>query len=225
MKHLTLPKWKIWLSYLKDIVLDSENSITNGEVYVVLSKGRLLLTTEEAIYSWDDLYSNFYETFKHLGEAEIGKWNKVLVLGMGLGSIPFMLEKRFRSKADFVLVENDDAIIELAEYYSLPRLENEYEIYADDAYDFMEDCKDKFDLICVDIFVGRTVPEEFQTKEFLQRVKDCLHSGGTLIFNKLYLNKNDKDNTIDFYENVFRDLFPESEKMLTKYNMMLIGRR
>src|SRR5690606_13668214 len=146
----------------------------------VLSKGRLLLTTDEAIYSWDDLYSNFYETFKHLGDSEIKNWKKVLVLGMGLGSIPFMLAKRFRSKAEFVLVENDDAIIELAEYYSLPRLENEYEIYADDAYDFMEDCKDKFDLICVDIFVGRTVPEIFQTAEFLQKVKDCLHPGGTL---------------------------------------------
>lgn len=225
IKYYFFPRWKKWLSYLKDIVIDSEISVHNGEMFVVLSKGRILLATEEAVYSWDDLYSNFYDTFDYLGKETIINWNKILVLGMGLGSIPFMLEKKFRSKASFVLVENDPAVVELAEYYSLPRLTNPYEIYSQDALDYVNKCKEKFDCICVDIFVGREVPEVFQKEAFLLHLKDYLNPGGVIIFNKLYMSKEDRESTDQLYHNFFSRIFHESEQRLTKFNMMLIGRK
>lgn len=225
MKYRALPLWKKWLSYIKDIVIDSENSVLNGEMFVVLSKGRILLATEEAIYSWDDLYSNFYQTFAYLGRESIAKWQNVLVLGTGLGSIPYMLEKKFRSGAGFALVENDPAIVELAEYYSLPRLGNPYKIYCEDALDYVKKHNEKFDCICVDIFVGKYVPEEFQTEKFLSALKEKLKRGGIIIFNKLYMSEEDRESTNRLYREIFSQIFGQSEQKLTKFNMMLIGRK
>jgi spermidine synthase len=219
----SIPIWKKWLSYTREIVLDAESSNKNGELYVLLKRGRLMLATENAIYSWDDLYANFDKTFKALGVQTLQGWNQVLVLGMGLASIPFLLEKKYHSKADFTLVEYDSAVIELAQYYSLPRLNAHHYVYHEDALDFTLKNTRLFDCICVDIFVDQIVPDKFHEISFLNGVKKSLTNQGVLIFNKLYLSEDDKKETETLYQQMNQQVFEYVYRIHTKHNMMLIG--
>jgi spermidine synthase len=220
---ITQPIWKKWMSYFREFVLDAESSNKNGELYVLLKRGRLMLATENAIYSWDDLYANFDKTFKALETKTLQSWNHVLVLGMGLASIPFLLEKKYQSKADFTLVEYDAAVIELAQYYSLPRLNAPHYVYQEDALDFTLKNTQLFDCICVDIFVDQIVPDKFHDISFLNGIKQSLTSQGILIFNKLYLSEDDKKETETLYELMNHQVFEYVYKIHTKHNMMLIG--
>ncbi len=182
-----------------------------------------MLATENAIYSWDDLYSNFDSAFKALGSKSIERWKNVLVLGMGLGSIPFLLEKKFGSKADFTLVEYDAAIIELANYYSLPRLHLNYYVYHEDAYEFTMRNDQIYDCICIDIFEDQIVPDKFHEKNFLSEISRRLSASGILIFNKLYLSEDDKLETESLFQLIKKDIFSNVYKLQTQHNMMLIA--
>jgi len=93
---MEIPKWKRWLSYLMEVHLESSSSEHNEELHVSLSKGRLQLSTANAIYSYADKYENFYKTFEQVELNE--KVDDVLILGFGLGSIPYMLESKFGKK-------------------------------------------------------------------------------------------------------------------------------
>lgn len=215
--------WKKIISYFKDVVIDMENSPFNGEMAVILRKNRLLLTSENAIYSWDDLYHNFYRAFEHIGKEKIRSWDNVLVLGLGLGSIPYMLEKKFSAACSFTFVEIDNAVIELAEYYSLPRLSSAYEIHNEDALEFISNCTEKYDCICVDIFQDHKIPVEFNSPEFISAIRGLLLPGGIAISNRLRSNDNENPDTPCYYEDVFSKAFASSEKLTLPYNNMLLG--
>ena len=92
------PTWKIWLSYFTEIVLERGSSDPNEDLQLGLKKGRYCLSTPNAIYSFGDLYDNFSKSFQQLDIVE-KNIKDVLVLGFGLGSIPFMLEKTFSKKS------------------------------------------------------------------------------------------------------------------------------
>lgn len=190
---------------------------------VILRKNRLLLSSENAIYSWDDLYHNFYQSFEHLGNQKIQQWNNVLVLGLGLGSIPYMLEKKFGSKCAFTFVEIDSAVVELAEYYSLPRLSSEYVIYNEDALDFINDIDCKYDCICIDIFQDHKIPSEFNDIEFITAIHDLLLPSGVAISNRLITEADEMPEVADYFEKTFTKAFPNSEKLKLKFNNMLLG--
>ncbi|HAI57462.1 MAG TPA: hypothetical protein DCM04_05945, partial [Saprospirales bacterium] len=57
------PKWKYLLSYLMEVHLESSSSEHNEYLHVSLNKGRLQLSTANAIYSYADKYENFYNIF------------------------------------------------------------------------------------------------------------------------------------------------------------------
>ncbi|MCB0574813.1 MAG: hypothetical protein KDC61_09635, partial [Saprospiraceae bacterium] len=91
---MRIPLWKKWLSYLVPMTLEEAASEQNPELSVILDRGRLQLLSGDAIYSWDDLYRNFLLAFEKLQIKE-RNIDQVLVLGLGLGSVPFILEKVF----------------------------------------------------------------------------------------------------------------------------------
>ena len=95
----TLLDWfkKYW-SYISPVHLESIQGLENQTLSVYMSNGRYQLTTENAIYSYDDLYANFSLAFEKLDWKQFPEKSHVLVLGLGLGSIPYMLEKKFKKK-------------------------------------------------------------------------------------------------------------------------------
>jgi len=50
-----------------------------------------------------------------------------------------------------------------------------------------------YQLILIDLYLGDKVPREAETDEFIKNVKNCLHSSGTAIFNRLYYGQKKKE--------------------------------
>jgi len=114
---VTIPFWKKCLSYIKDVPLDHRFSEMNGDLTLLLVKGRFQLCTENAIYSYDDLYDNFTGAFRRMNLDSI-PGDQVLLLGLGLGSIPIILEKKFNRQFEYTAVELDEEIVALQEKYT-----------------------------------------------------------------------------------------------------------
>ena len=86
--------YKRLLSYFWEQTLETGASEINPTFKVALENGRLKLEVPNAIYSFEDLYTSFSTTFEKLKIHEL-QLKTVLVLGYGLGSIPFLLKKNF----------------------------------------------------------------------------------------------------------------------------------
>ncbi len=202
----SIPRWKHWLSYINELPIDKSIGDNGQALEVVLKKGRLMLTSDHAIYSYDDYYVNFLEAFMMVKKP----WDQitsVLVLGMGLGSIPYMLEHKFYCYPRFTLIEKDESVIDLASRYSLSRLESDCEIISADAYSFIAGNNDRFDMICMDVFVDDKIPEHMLGEDYCEMLKSRLSDNGLLLYNCLYQYDEDKK-IVDAFENdIFSRVF------------------
>ena len=219
---MEIPKWKHWLSYLTEVHLESSSSEHNEELHVTLNKGRLQLSTPNAIYSFADKYENFYKTFEQI-ELD-NSIEEVLILGFGLGSIPYMLEKKFDKKYRYTGVELDEEVIYLASKYVLSDLQSEVMLIEADAINYMQQCTQAFDLICIDIFVDDQIPDVFLTRAFLHLVKDSLTDDAVVIFNHLADRPKYEKKAKAYYNDVFVKVFPEGKYLQILGNgMMVVG--
>jgi spermidine synthase len=189
-----------------------------------MRRGRYQLSTAHAVYSFGDLYSNFAQTFKQCKLEDLpGK--EVLVLGLGLGSIPYMLEKKLGLDLHYTAVEIDEVIIDLAYRYTLAELDSPIEIICTDAEIFVSSTYQRYDLICMDVFLDDQIPGPFQQVEFLEQLQRLLAPGGLLLFNVLALRKTDRKQAERFFAQVFMPVFPQSTFVEVEYNWVLVNER
>jgi spermidine synthase len=217
-----IPFWKKWLSYIYTITLETTNSELNTLLEVQLSNGRLMLCTENAVYSYSDLYDNFRDAFTAL-DIKNRTIGDVLVLGLGLGSIPEMLEKNFGRNYYYTCIEADEEVIVLAEKYVLHELKSGMDVVYADAADWIWATEEVFDMICVDIFVDDSTPSVFRESEFLERCNELLSPSGVLIYNCLAYNSTDTENAQKLYDTTFKHAFAQSKIIKLRCNWMLIG--
>ena len=207
-----------------EIPLEHLSSEVNETLHLSLNKGRYQLSTDNAIYSYGDLYDNFTKTFKKVAFHQI-PGNEMLILGFGLGSIPIMLEKKFEQRFYYTGIEADATVIHLVNKYLLPYLKSGVELIQTDAEIFVELCTQKFGIICMDVFLDSKVPPQFETERFLEQLKKLLLPGGILLFNKLANDKLSTDQTKYFYEYTFKNIFPEAAHLDVGGNWMLVSDR
>ena len=219
-----IPIWKKWLSYLTTITLEEASSEVNPSLAVTLDKGRFQLLSNSAIYSWDDLYENFMTAFQTI-DFQRFRPQEVLVLGLGLGSIPFMLEKKFGQKPHFTCVELDEVVAEWALKYTFSRMKSSVEIITTDAAIFVEVCEERYDLIIIDIFVDDVVPTAFEQAEFLHECQRLLAADGLLMYNRLFQKERERNLTERFYDHTFKSVFPEALVLETAGNWVLVNRK
>lgn len=217
---MNIPWWKKWLSYLRPQVLETAESEQNPELFVLLYRGRFQLLSGNAVYSWDDLYHNFNVAFGRL-DLQKRDYHDVLLLGLGLGSVPFILEKVYHRRYHYTAVEWDETVGELAARYTLSRLDSPVELVTADAAVFVEICEEQFDMVIVDIFEDDQTPPQFRTPDFLRQCAGLLRTGGLLLFNCLHNRPHERSTTRRFFEQVFRSVFPAAEAIDTQGNWIL----
>ena len=211
------------LSYVSDVPLEHTGSDYSEELHVVLSRGRMQLLTENAIYSYGDLYSNYERAFKAL-RLERFDIKNMLILGFGLGSIPFMLENRFKKNYHYTGVEIDETVIYLADKYVTQYLKSPIEMIQADAFGYTIQCQQEFDVVCVDLFIDDEVPSKFESEDFLFYLKKVLGDKGILMYNRLYLTKKDKKATVHSYNNIFLKIFPKGGYLDVTGNWILTNK-
>lgn len=219
---MRIPVWKKWLSSVMPITLERASSAHNPELSVVLDRGRLQLLSGNAIYSWDDLYHNFTIAFGTLGLEE-RQISDVLLLGLGLGSVPYILEKIYERPYRYTAVEWDETVAALAAKYTLSRLQSPVEIITADAEMFLRITQENFDMIVVDIFEDDHTPDLFETTAFLESCEARLRPDGLLLYNRLHNNPKNKLSTERFFEYSFKTTFPGAHKVDTGGNWILIS--
>lgn len=214
------PLWRHWLSYLTDQRLERLSGQHAQHLEVTLRRGSLLLQAEGAVYSWEDHYYNFREAFAHLDWAAL-PGNRVLLLGLGLGSVIQIAEEHFGQVLDYTAIEYDAVVARLAERYLLSRLASSVEVVVEDAGRFVQRCTGQFDLILVDVFVDDRVPEAFETLDYLHKLRGLLTPGGCLISNRLTYRATDRADTERYLDEVFTVVFPRAEVLDVRSNWML----
>jgi len=215
-----IPLWKKYLSYVSEIHLESTSSIHNPELHVSLKDGRLMLSTDNAIYSFADKYYNFAEVLEMLNYSH---FKNCLILGFGLGSIPYIIEKTLGELLSYTGIEIDEEVIYLASKYVLPQLNSDIQIIQADALTYVNLNQNKFDLILMDVFESDYIPSVFETAEFLQDLENCLTSGGLVMYNRLANSSDDAQKSLEFYNAQFTKVFPLATYLRVKGNLMLLS--
>jgi len=213
--------WKKWLSYLTEFHIEDAPSDLNPALHVCLVNGRYQLCTENAIYSYADLYDNFAGAFAKL-DLEDQAIKKVLILGFGMASIPIILEKMGLDYS-YTAVEIDEQVIYLASKYELPYLRSPVQMICADAAQWVQIAEEKFDLIAVDIFLDDIIPDRFTQSFFLENTKNLLRPGGLLLYNRLANTEADLAKTKTFFEDRFKQVFPKGRYLEVRGNWMLVN--
>ncbi|MDQ3017336.1 MAG: methyltransferase domain-containing protein [Bacteroidota bacterium] len=211
-----------WLSYIFEQPVGEFTSQYNQRLSIFLHKGRYKLVTHGAIYSFEDLYSNYSRSFDQLD------WNNhpvksCLILGLGLGSIPVQLEKRFPKKIAFTAVEIDEIVTKLALEYVLRPKGIHVQVFTADASSFLEWHAGKYDMICSDVFVGDKIPKDLETEEALLSMKRLLKPKGLLLYNRLSRFRPDIDISLKFRDEVFLKVFPDGGYLDVDGNWMFVN--
>ncbi|NJN78850.1 MAG: methyltransferase domain-containing protein [Saprospiraceae bacterium] len=217
-----MKKWKKILSYIFEFHVETTSSEFHEALHVSYSRGRYQLSTQNAIYSFGDLYTNYYQAFEQI-DLDNRKVKNVLILGFGLGSIPMMLEQHFHQNYNYTAVEIDEEVLYLAHKYVTNELNSPIETICTDAAFFVQQCDDVFDIVCVDLFLDDIIPDVFQQQEFLKQVKTLIAPKGILLYNRLALTKADKAKNETFLKNEFLPIFPKGRYLDVDGNWMFLN--
>lgn len=159
----------------------------NPTLEVAWEGGQLVLNSGEGNYSFGTLHHVFDEIFYKL-DFRKRKFQNILVLGLGAGSVVHLLRNKYRQAAPIVGVEYDPEVIRLGkQYFGLGDYQH-LEIVEGDAAQFVTANKTVFDLLIVDLYNGLDVPPQFESEPFLGQIASLLAPKGLLIFNKVVIS-------------------------------------
>jgi spermidine synthase len=175
---------KQFFSYLIPLPVKHYHSKIHGRLEVNLVNGRKYLDTAVSNYSFGSL-----QRILHRGLTEAGfnasNAGRILVLGMGAGSVVQTIRESFGSNAFIELVEFDLEIIRIAETdFGINRFGNIRITHAD-AFEYLQQSDNQFDLIVSDLFIGNVVPEKFTGLAFIRQLTGHLSPGGKIIYNTM----------------------------------------
>lgn len=215
-------KFKEFLSHVYEFPIEQVESRYSTLLNISYYKGRYLLSTRNAVYSFADKYSSFLQAFKKI-DLKNRNIQKVLLLGYGLGSIPQILQQHYQFKGHFTAVEIDPVIIDLAKRYGYMPEQSKIDVYCADAYDFVKSDKEQYDLICADIFIDDTIPESIESDAFLHNLSRLLHpKNGLLLYSRLQSDDFQRSATQAFKNNHFKKIFYPIVEIDTKGNLILL---
>jgi len=178
----------------------------------------LQLSTPYALYSDDKFYPPAVKFIKAVNNF-LPEVNRVLVLGTGLASIIKVINNK-GYYPDFTLVEINEEILYWAIEFSESKQHAKIKPVCMDAQEFMQHHYEQYDLIFIDIFNGRVVPDFVTDKSFLQKCKACLSKNGYVGFNYI-INDN---STWERDSVTFNEVFPENEIISFDPNKVFISR-
>lgn len=130
------------------------------------------------------------------------KARNVLILGSAGGTLATMLA---RGKKAATLVDIDPQAFLLArEYFQLP---DSVACHVADAAAFLQSCRESFDAIVMDVFIGNEIPAHLQTAEFFALARPRLSADGVMLTNVHV--KHDFDDFADRIAKAMRGAWPD----------------
>jgi predicted membrane-bound spermidine synthase len=197
-----VPLYKRILSYIIPVRIREGSSEENPSLELFLFRGGYQLATPDAVYSDGKRYRPLVAAFKEI-EDELPRVKRVLLLGTGLGSAVQILESK-GYYPDFVLVEKDSTILHWAEeLLNSKETKQVIRTVCIDAAIFMQVNQEQFDLIVVDVFNGRVVPEFVTQEIFLKNCRRSMSPGGSFILNYIISDEQEWNHVLSRFRSVF----------------------
>jgi len=150
-------------------------------IELLLYHNRLQLATNDALYSDGDKYTPAVAVCRQLKSFLPGV-RSVLVLGTGLGSLMQVMARKGH-RPDYTLVEMEQEILHLAMEFNTTRAGQKIEPVCADACIYMAQNTRQYDLVFIDVFTGRVVPEFVFAEPFLRQCREGMAAGGRVAFN------------------------------------------
>lgn len=149
-----------------------------------------------------------YARFAFAGLALCEGPRRILVVGLGGGTLPGFLRKHYPDAAIDV-VEIDAEVAEVAKAYFGFREDQLMRVHVGDGREFIENVRHaSYDVIFLDAFGSHSVPPHLTTQEFLQAVRRALTPSGVAVGNVWKRSHNPLfDAMVRTYEEVFDELF------------------
>ncbi len=198
-----LPVYKKILSYLAPVLIRRDAGKHNPLLELFYYRGRYQLATLDALYSDGDRYRPMRLAFDKL-HTELGNIKEVLVLGTGLGSAVQVMAKKGYTP-DFTLIEYDDTVLKWA-MELLPSYGGKITPLCAEAKHYMETNTATYDLLVIDVFIGRVVPSFVISQKFLADCSRAINTGGYMVLNYIVQRNEDWFNA----DTTIRSVFPNS---------------
>lgn len=115
----------------------------------------------------------------------VPKPKRVLVLGMGGGSIPRVYRKLF-PETPIDVVEIDEAVVQVAAQWFDFKAGGKLKVHVKDGRQFVKQAGvfgQSWDIVLLDAFNGDYIPEHMMSKEFLEECQRILAPNGVLVAN------------------------------------------
>lgn len=142
-----------------------------------------------------------------VGLAFVPKPQRVLIVGLGGGTIPMFLHKHY-PKATIDVVDIDPDVVDVAKRFFGFREDATLRAHVDDGRRFIENCRNPYDVIFLDAFSSENIPYHLATREFLQAVRKALTPGGAVVGNIWSRGSNPLyDSMVLTYRDVFEELY------------------
>ena len=146
----------------------------------------------------------------------------VLIIGLGGGTVANLIQDIWPT-ISITGIEIDAEMVRLGKKYLGLKETKRLNVIIGDALQVVPQLKKEFDLILVDVYIGGKIPARVQGNQFTNSVLKLLSPGGTVIFNRLFHNDQEKENAEKFIKTLEKKLDLRLSRQLS--NLLIIGKR
>ena len=159
-----------------------------------------------------------YTSYAHLGRIFHPASQRMLLIGLGAGTIP----KRFtRDYADVAVesVELDPAVVEVAKRFFEVKEDARHRIHVADGRVFVRRTDARYDVIILDAYFAEGIPFHLATREFLEQVRDRLAPGGIVVSNIIGAMEGANSTLFRALHKTYASVFPGLYPFPTAYSV------
>lgn len=208
------------MEFLEPNILEEVESPVNGKISVVRSLGLGTYIQVENLTQSGGLVNEIWRNALREIKLRKREVKNCLILGLGGGSAASKI-KDLWPEAEIIGVDIDPVMVDLGrKYLGL----NGVNAVIDNAWDFVIKARQaslKYDLILIDIYLGRSYPKEFERADFLIRIQGLLVERGLAVFNRLYYEEKRPQATK--FGDKLEKVFAKVERFYPQANLMLIA--
>ena len=199
-------------------VVEETDSAFNGRIQILKSiEGTRILVGGISQSGWlvKKVWQSALEKIKKL-KPDL---QSVLILGLGGGSVAELVSQ-YWPESETTGLDVDEKMVEMGrKYLKLDTLPNVKVVIAD-ASSWVSTCKEKYDLVLVNMYKGVDIPPEFTTVSFMEKVKKLLRKDGAAAFNHLYSSIEKKD--ADEFGKCLRRVYSATASVTPEANIIYI---
>jgi hypothetical protein len=177
-------------SYIFPVTIHETHSEINNNLEVTWNNGRLVLDSKNTNFSYGSLQKVMHIGLNQIGKEKIKNTKNILVLGVAGGSVIKSLREEFHNSGKI----------------------KDVEIIIDDASKFVKKDSGKYDLIIIDIFQDKVMPDFLFAEDFIENIKLRLDNHGLVLFNTIVILSNEHERNYKF-EKMIRTKFASVIKL------------